>query len=87
MEFGGFPSGHKAVIEVKTTSAYQLRLDTIAKYRLTLVEQGQLSEEQSSILIVVGRDDTSDLEAQIRGFGYAWDIRLISVEPCCVCLR
>jgi hypothetical protein len=75
-----FPSGHQAVIEVKTTSAYQLRLETIATYRLTLVEQGRLSEDRSSILIVVGRDDTSDLEAQIRGSRYAWDIRLISVD-------
>jgi hypothetical protein len=75
-----FPSGHQAVIEVKTTSAYQLRLETIAKYRLTLLEQGRLAEERSSILIVVGRDDTGDLEGQIRGSRYAWDIRLISID-------
>jgi hypothetical protein len=37
-----FPSGHCAVIEVKTTSAYQLRLETIAKYRLSLIEQTKL---------------------------------------------
>ena len=75
-----FPSGHQAVVEVKTTSAYQLRLETIAGYRKRLIEQRQLSESQSSALIVVGRDDTSDLEAQIRGSRYAWDVRLISVE-------
>jgi hypothetical protein len=75
-----FPSGHQAVIEVKTTSAYQLRLDTIAKYRSTLVEQGRLAEDRSSILIIVGRDDTADLEAQIRGSRYAWEIRLISID-------
>jgi hypothetical protein len=34
---------------------------------LDLVEQGRLSEDRSSILIIVGRDDTTDLEAQIRG--------------------
>jgi hypothetical protein len=30
--------------------------------------------------LVVGREDTGALEAQIRGSRYAWDIRLISVE-------
>ena len=34
----------------------------------------------ASILIVVGREDTGALEAQVRGSRYAWDIRLISVE-------
>ena len=75
-----FPSGHQAIVEVKTTSAYQLRLETIANYRRRLIEQQQLIEADSSALIVVGRDDTSDLEAQIRGSRHAWDIRLISVE-------
>src|SRR5262249_18174744 len=34
----------------------------------------------SSILFVVGRSDTGDLEAQIRGSRHAWDVRLISVD-------
>jgi hypothetical protein len=34
----------------------------------------------SSILIVVGREDTGALEAQVRGSRYAWEMRLISVE-------
>jgi hypothetical protein len=33
-----------------------------------------------SILIVVGREDTGALEAQIRGSKHAWDIRLISTD-------
>jgi hypothetical protein len=33
-----------------------------------------------SILIVVGREDTGELEAQIRGSRHAWDIRLISTD-------
>jgi hypothetical protein len=32
------------------------------------------------MLIIVGRQDTGDLEAQIRGSRHAWDIRLISVD-------
>ena len=34
----------------------------------------------SSILIVVGRQDTGDLEAQIRGSRHAWDTRVISAD-------
>ena len=39
-----------------------------------------ISEKESSVLIVVGRKDTGDLEAQIRGSRFAWNIRLISVD-------
>ena len=72
--------GHAIVVEVKTTDTYRIDLDTLANYRRGLIKSGTLSEENSSILIVVGRDDTGDLEAQIRGSRHAWDIRLISTE-------
>ena len=32
------------------------------------------------MLLVVGRQDTGDLEAQIRGSRHAWDVRIISVD-------
>jgi hypothetical protein len=32
------------------------------------------------MLLVVGRQDTGDLEAQIRGSRHAWDLRIISVS-------
>ncbi|HEX8418639.1 MAG TPA: hypothetical protein VF638_01345 [Sphingomonas sp.] len=73
------PEGHTLVVEVKTTDAYRLSLDTFATYRARLAEAGKLTPE-SSILIVVGRQDTGELEAQIRGSRHAWDIRVISVE-------
>jgi hypothetical protein len=72
--------GHSIVLEVKTTDAYRINLDTIATYRLKLIEQDRVSKDKSSILIVVGRQDTGDLEAQIRGSKHAWDIRLISTD-------
>jgi len=75
-----FPDGHMVVIEVKTTDAYRIDLGTVANYRRELIGSGQVSEECSSILMVVGRQDTGDLEAQIRGSRHAWDVRLISVE-------
>jgi hypothetical protein len=68
------------VVEVKTTDAYRVPLDTIARYRTRLIETKSIVEDKCSILIVVGRDDTGELEAQIRGSKHAWDIRLISIE-------
>lgn len=73
------PSGHCLVVEVKTTDAYRLSLDTLAAYRDKLVQQNTIAAP-CSILIVVGRTDTGELEAQVRGSRHAWDIRLISVE-------
>jgi hypothetical protein len=68
------------IVEVKTTDAYRMDLNTFAGYRKSLARSGEIIEDQSSILIVVGRDDTGDMEAQIRGSRHAWDIRLISVD-------
>jgi len=31
-------------------------------------------------LVVVGREDTGEIEAQIRGSRHAWDVRLISID-------
>jgi hypothetical protein len=77
-----FPDGHTVVVEVKTTDAYQINLETIAKYRREIVAQGLAADDNSSILIVLGgaEKDTSNLEAQIRGSRFAWNIRLISVD-------
>ncbi len=63
-----FPDGHAAVVEVKTTDTYRIVLETVANYRRSLVAEGKIQEDRSSILIVVGREDTGELEAQIRGF-------------------
>lgn len=75
-----FPSDHHVVVEVKTTDVYRIDTDRIAEYRRRLIADQKITEEDSSILIVVGRDDTGDLEAQIRGSRHAWDIRLISID-------
>ena len=73
------PEGHSIVAEVKTTDAYRISLDTLAGYRSKLVATGQITAN-ASMLIIVGRQDTGELEAQIRGSRHAWDIRVISVE-------
>lgn len=74
------PNERKIVVEVKTTDAYRLSIETVATYRKKLIAQNLMSEENSSILLVVGRQDTGEIEAQIRGSRYAWDVRLISVD-------
>jgi hypothetical protein len=67
------------VVEVKTTDTYRINLDRLESYRNRLEAERRISGD-SSVLIVVGRQDTGDLEAQVRGSRHAWSIRLISVE-------
>jgi hypothetical protein len=73
------PEGHTIIIEVKTTDVYRISLDTIAGYRERLFSAEQVATP-SSILVVVGREDTGELEAQVRGSRHAWDMRLISAD-------
>jgi hypothetical protein len=74
------PNGHAIVVEVKTTDTYRIGLDTIAGYRQRLISDGIVNKDASSVLIIVGREDTGGLEAQIRGSRHAWDMRLVSVD-------
>ena len=67
------------IVEVKTTDYVTVNLDRLADYKERLVNEGRI-QRNASILIVVGREDTGALEAQVRGSRYAWDMRLISVE-------
>ncbi len=73
------PENHHLVVEVKTTDAYSISVDTIAGYGRALKESGAIGEE-NSLLLVVGRYDTGQLEAQVRGSRHAWDMRIISID-------
>lgn len=73
-------TGIALVTEVKTTDAYQISLETSVTYRRKLIELGKITEDNSSILYVVGRSGTDDFESQVRGSRHAWDIRLIGVD-------
>jgi hypothetical protein len=72
--------GKKIIVEVKTTDAYRIDLTRVGAYRKKLANDRNFNEEDLSILIVVGRIDTGDLEAQVRGSKFAWDIRIISAD-------
>jgi len=67
------------LVEVKTTDYVAVSLDRIADYKERLYAERRI-EPNASMLVVVGREDTGALEAQVRGSRYAWDMRLISVE-------
>jgi len=71
--------GRSVVIEVKTTDAYRINLEVLNGYREALVSNGKVRKD-SSALIIVGRQDTGDLEAQVRGSRHAWTMRIISAD-------
>lgn len=71
--------GPSIIVEVKTTDAYNVSLDGIARYKSKLLKEGDLDPD-TSILFVVGRQDTGSLESQIRGCRYAWEMRVVGVE-------
>src|SRR5438874_4507555 len=73
-----FSDHHSAVVEVKKSLAYRIELNTAARYRSELISEGRITDK-SSILIVVGPQNTEDLEAQIRGSRHAWHVRVISI--------
>ncbi|MGD0521176.1 MAG: hypothetical protein ABSA48_07970 [Terracidiphilus sp.] len=70
---------HHIVVEVKTTDTYSLNLDDYSRYREKLIKAGKITD-QSSILLVVGREDTGGLEASVLGSGYARMVRIVSAE-------
>jgi hypothetical protein len=70
------------IIEVKTTDYVAVSLDKIAEYKRRLVYENKVADD-ASMLIVVGREDTGAIEAQVRGSRYAWSMRLISAESLC----
>lgn len=67
------------IVEVKTTDYVTISLDKLARYKERLVESEEVSKNTST-LIIVGREDTGALEAQVRGSRFAWEMRLISIE-------
>jgi hypothetical protein len=68
------------LVEVKTSDAYRINLDTIANYAKRVRDSGRSRSKDLSMLLVVGRQDTGDLEAQVRGSKHAWETRIIGVE-------
>lgn len=72
-------TGPAFIVEVKTTDAYLTNLAPLAEYRRKLIASGRVADD-STTLIVVGRQDTGGLEAQVRGSPFAWTIRILGIE-------
>lgn len=68
------------VVEVKTTDAYRIALDRLSEFRVDTCHRMGIDIDQSSTLVIVGRNDTGEFEAQIRGSRHAWSTRLVSVD-------
>ena len=73
------PNDHFLIVEVKTTDAYRINIESIIKYGEALDDK-EILANNLTFLYVVGRQDTGGLESQVRGSRYAWNIRIISVE-------
>jgi len=74
------PDGRAIIVEVRTTDVYSLDLEKIGAYRKRLSEEGRVEQDKTSMVIVVGRQDTGTLEAQVRGSKYSHEMRIISVD-------
>jgi hypothetical protein len=74
------PGGRTLLIESKSSAAYSIDLERISDYRAQLAPNLGVPADAISILLVVGSEDTSSFEAQVRGSRYAWDIRLLGVN-------
>jgi hypothetical protein len=68
------------LVESKSSTSYSINLSRISDYRKQVAPQLGVRPENISILIVVGTEDTSEFEAQVRGSRFAWDIRLLGVK-------
>lgn len=79
--FDGIWTGPTAnlIVEVKTTDAYRINLDALQNYSSKLAEAGRVPLNTPT-LIIVGRNDTGELEAQVRGSRHAWSIRIIGID-------
>jgi len=81
------PGGHVILVESKSSTSYAINLTRIAGYRKQIPSTMGVSPEQVSILVVVGTEDTDELEAQVRGSRYAWDVRLLGMKSLLRLLR
>ena len=71
--------GFSVLVETKVTASFPINLDTTGGYREKLISTQEIGEN-SSILYVVGRDDTMSLERQIRGSEYSGTTRILGLD-------
>lgn len=74
------PGSRAILVESKSSTSYSIPLSRISEYRKQVAPQLSLAADEISILFVVGQEETSDFEAQVRGSRFAWDIRILGVK-------
>ena len=79
--------GKYIVIETKTTSAYQIDTSVIVGYIQQLAQKGDVAEEDTFGIYVIGRFDVSGLENNIKGAGLTHKLRVISCDDLIELLR
>lgn len=73
-------SGHVFIVESKTTDNFSLDLERLNTYRQKLINSGEVSEKDSSILLVVGQKETNTIVNTITGSKYKWNMSVIGVD-------
>ncbi len=73
-------TGHRLVVETKTSDNFAIDLSKLKDYRRLLPFSIDIRQEESSVLLVLGRQRTGDYEDRIKGSRYAFVMRVITVD-------
>lgn len=68
------------IIESKKTDAYSLSIETLEKYRKTVIKEQSLDPNRCSILVVVGLSKKGGFIDLVKGSVFVNDIRIISMD-------
>jgi hypothetical protein len=71
--------GQRLVVEVKSSDAFSIDLDLLARYARELDKEAASEPTVTHVLVVVAREDKSAIVSQIRGSRHAWTMRVVSV--------
>jgi hypothetical protein len=74
------PNGRAILVESKSSTGFSIDLTRIAAYRKQVAPELGIAPDDISVLIVVGEEETGELEAQVRGSRFAWDIRILGAN-------
>lgn len=67
-------------MESKKTDAYSLSIETLEKYRKTVIKEQSLDPNKCSILVVVGLSKKGGFINLVKGSDHVRDIRIISMD-------
>ncbi len=68
------------VVESKVTDLFPIKLEKIHGYKEDLIEKGEISKDNSYVILVLGRVDSKTAQSIIRGSQYKWNTVQIGIE-------